>query len=225
MGRVGARKIPEWSLPERREQRRDRGREHADDDHEGAGRADMIHQSGDGLAEVHWHGDASTLGLLSAAVGMGVFGAALFLASRRSVLELAKWIALAPVFFGLAMVGFSFARSMWAAALLLTASGFALLLMTAAANTVLQSIVDEDKRGRIVSLYTTMVTGLAPVGGLLAGLLAEHVGAPIALRLAGLTCLAASAPVAVRFQRKQTIPPVATGAPLLTPAFVMAPDR
>jgi hypothetical protein len=61
MRRAGARKQPEWSLPERREQRRDRGREHADDDHEGAGRADMIHYSGDGLAEVQWHGDASTL--------------------------------------------------------------------------------------------------------------------------------------------------------------------
>jgi MFS family permease len=148
------------------------------------------------------NGDGPTLGLLSAAAGTGAFAAALLLASRRSVPELVKWIALAPAGFGSAMVAFSFATNMWTAALLLTATGFALLLMTAASNTILQTIVDEDKRGRVVSLYTMMVTGLAPVGGLLAGLIAVQTGAPLTLRLVGLACLAASVPVASRFFRK-----------------------
>jgi MFS family permease len=148
------------------------------------------------------NGEAPTLGFLSAAAGMGAFAAAIFLVTRRSVLDLARWIALTPPAYGLAMLSFSFASSMWAAALLLTATGFALLLMTAAANTVLQTIVDEDKRGRVVSLYTMMVTGLAPVGGLLAGLTAEHVGGPLTLRLAGLCCLAASVPVVLRYCRQ-----------------------
>ena len=73
------------------------------------------------------------------------------------------------------------------------------MLMTAAANTVLQTIVDDDKRGRVVSLYTMMVTGLAPVGGLVAGLLADRVGAAATLRLAGLVCGAGAATFAVVF--------------------------
>ena len=142
------------------------------------------------------HGAAGVLGFLSAAAGMGAFAAALFLVSRRSVLDLDKWIAAAPVLFGSALVAFSFASTLWAAALLLTATGFALLLMTAAANTVLQTIVDEDKRGRVVSLYSMMVTGLAPVGGLLAGLLADRMGAPLFTLCAstGVCCLAVAVP-------------------------------
>ena len=149
------------------------------------------------------HGAAEALGFLSAAAGLGAFTAALFLASRRSVPDLDRWIAAAPVLFGSALVAFSFANTMWAAALLLTTTGFALLLMTAAANTVLQTIVHEDKRGRIVSLYSMMVTGLAPVGGLLAGLVADRMGAAWTLRIAGLCCLAASVPFAVQFYRQQ----------------------
>ena len=76
--------------------------------------------------------------------------------------------------------------------------------MTAAANTVLQTIVAEDKRGRVVSFYTMMVTGLAPVGGLLAGLLADQVGAPLTLRWAGLACLLAAVPFALQSHRGRT---------------------
>jgi MFS family permease len=150
------------------------------------------------------HGAAGALGFLSAAAGTGALAAALFLASRRSVLDLDRWIAAAPVLFGSALVAFSFANTLWAAALLLTTTGFALLLMTAAANTVLQTIVDEDKRGRVVSLYSMMVTGLAPVGGLIAGLVADRIGAPYTLRIAGVCCLAASA----AFYRQRTVEPV-----------------
>ena len=85
---------------------------------------------------------------------------------------------------------------------LLVVTGFALLLMTAGANTVLQTIVDEDKRGRVVSLYTMMVTGLAPLGGLVGGFLAEHIGARLTLRWTGLACLAAALPFAIWFRRK-----------------------
>src|SRR5262249_41034234 len=112
---------------------------------------------------------------------------------RRSVLGLGRWISAATVLFGLGLLAFSFAGSLWAAAVLLTTTGFALLLLTAGANTLLQSIVAEDRRGRGLSLYTLDVTGLAPVGGLLAGLLADGVGAALTLRLAGLACLTAAA--------------------------------
>ena len=90
------------------------------------------------------HGDAATMALLSAAAGLGAFLAALFLAMRRDVGGLGKWIAMTPVGYGVAMVAFSFAGSLAAAAILLAATGFALLLMTAAANTILQTIVQEE---------------------------------------------------------------------------------
>jgi MFS family permease len=135
------------------------------------------------------HGDATTLALLSAAAGVGALLAALFLASRQSGHDLGKWIVAAPALFGLGMVAFSSVRNLWVSALFLTTTGFALLLTTAAANTALQTLVEDDKRGRVMSLYTMAVTGLAPVGGLIAGLLADWVGAADTLRLAGLTCL------------------------------------
>jgi MFS family permease len=146
-------------------------------------------------------GDAETLALLSAAAGVGAFVAALFLASRRSVHGLDKWIVAAPALFGVGMVAFSFANNPWVSSLLLSITGFALLLTTAAANTALQTIVDDDKRGRVMSLYTTAVTGLAPLGGLIAGLLAEQIGAGITLRVAGLACLGTWMAFAIYFLR------------------------
>ncbi len=145
------------------------------------------------------HGGATTLALLSAAAGTGAFAAALFLASRPSVAGLDRWVLTAPVVYGLGLLVFSFTGALWAAALLLATTGFALLLMTAGANTLLQTIVHEDKRGRVVSLYTLAVTGLAPLGGLLAGLLADRVGAALTLRLAGLACVIGAAVFALRF--------------------------
>jgi MFS family permease len=147
-------------------------------------------------------GGATTLALLSAAAGLGDFAAAVLLAARRSVRGLERWIVAAAGVFGPAMILFSFAGALWAAALLLGVTGFTLLLLTAAANTLLQTLVAEDKRGRVVSLYTMMVTGLAPVGGLLAGLLADRAGAAAALRLAGGLCVAAWVAFALPFRRR-----------------------
>jgi MFS family permease len=158
--------------------------------------------------------DGSTLGLLSAAAGVGAFTAALFLAWRPNVHSLGRWITLTPVAYGLGMLVFSFAGGLWAAALLLSVTGFSLLLMTAGANTVLQTLTDEDKRGRVVSLYTTMVNGVAPFGGLAAGAVADYVGAPLTLRLVGLACVTGALVFATRFPRLwRTCAPAA-------PAFV-----
>ncbi len=147
-------------------------------------------------------GGSSTLALLSGAAGFGAFAAAALLAARRSVGGLERWVVAGSGVFGLALVAFSFAGALWAAALLLSVTGFTLLLLTAAANTLLQTLADEDKRGRVVSLYTMMVTGLAPVGGLLAGLLADRVGAALALRLAGGACVLAWLVLAARSARR-----------------------
>jgi MFS family permease len=153
------------------------------------------------IASAVLHGDATTLGLLAAAAGSGAFTAAFYLASRRSVAGLDRWIIATPAVYGVGLVTFSFAGTLWSAALLLTITGFALLLMTAGANTLMQTIVAEDKRGRVMSLYTMAVTGLAPVGGLIAGMMADRIGAGATLRLAGLACVVGSVIFAVRFAR------------------------
>jgi MFS family permease len=87
-------------------------------------------------------------------------------------------------------------------------AGFALLLLMAASNTVLQTIVDESKRGRVMSLFTMAATGLAPLGGLLAGLLANQFGADATLRIAGLACVAVSLVFMAQYPRlrAQTLP-------------------
>jgi MFS family permease len=144
------------------------------------------------IASTVLEGNATTLAFLSSAAGLGAFAAALVLATLRNVEGLNKWIAVATTVFAVGMVALSFTGTLWVSALVLSVTGFALLLLTAGANTILQTMVTEDKRGRIVSLYTMMVTGLAPVGGLLAGWLSEQVGTPFTLRLMGVVCLVGS---------------------------------
>src|SRR5262249_50045142 len=144
-------------------------------------------------------GNGSTLGLLTASTGLGALAAAVFLATQRSVEGLGRCIVGATLVFSLGLLAFSIAGTVWVAGVLLTTTGFGLLLLTAGANTLMQMIVVEDKRGRVLSLYTMAVTGLAPVGGLIAGFVADRVGAAPTLRLAGLTCAAGAVVFAVRF--------------------------
>jgi MFS family permease len=148
------------------------------------------------------HGGAGTLALLAGAAGAGAFAAAVCLAWRCNVRGLDGWVSAAAAVYGLAMLVFTWTGSPLASALLLSATGFTLLLLTAGANTLLQTIAADDMRGRVVSLYTLAVTGLAPLGGLGAGLLADRVGVAATLRLAGLACVVGSAAFAVRLARR-----------------------
>ena len=138
------------------------------------------------------HGGADTLGLLTAAAGLGSLAAAVWLASRKGLPGLGKWTVLAPGVFGLGLVAFSFSEVLWLSVLLLLVAGFAMTVQAAASNTVLQTIVAEDKRGRVMSLYTMAFLGMAPLGSLLAGSLAEGIGAPNTVQLAGACCIGGS---------------------------------
>jgi MFS family permease len=153
------------------------------------------------VATAMLHGDSKTLGILTAATGAGALVGTLLLAARKSVVGLGKWIAATPALFGLGLVAFSCATSLWIAALFLAIAGFALLLLMAASNTVLQTIVDADKRGRVMSLFTMAVNGLAPIGGLLSGLLAYSAGAAITLRVAGAISILGSLLFALHYPR------------------------
>jgi MFS family permease len=135
------------------------------------------------------HGGPSTLGWLMAASGVGALAGALLLAARKSVLGLGKYIPLMAAAFGVGLAAFSFTRVTWLALLLMMVTGFGFMVQMAASNTVLQTIVDEDKRGRVMSFYMMAFMGTAPFGSLLAGSVAERIGAPHTLLFGGIGCV------------------------------------
>lgn len=135
------------------------------------------------------HGGPNTLGLLMAASGLGALSGALLLAARKSVLGLGKYIPLMAGAFGAGLIAFSFSRVLWLSLLLMVVTGLGFMVQMAASNTVLQTIVDEDKRGRVMSFYTMAFMGTAPFGSLLAGSVADKIGAPYTLLFGGLGCI------------------------------------
>ena len=134
-------------------------------------------------------GGPHTLGLMMAATGVGALAGALFLAARKTVLGLGKYIPLAAGIFGVGLVLFAMSRSLWFSLPLLVITGFGFINQLAVSNTLLQTIVDEDKRGRVMSFYVMAFMGTAPFGSLLAGSVAEHWGAPLTLMVGGVGCV------------------------------------
>jgi MFS family permease len=135
-------------------------------------------------------GGPNTLGLLMAASGVGALAGAMFLAARKSVLGLGTLIPLTAAAFGAGLIAFSFSRVLWLSLALMVVTGLGFMVQMAASNTVLQTIVDEDKRGRVMSFYTMAFMGTAPFGSLLAGSVADRIGAPHTLLFGGLGCIA-----------------------------------
>ena len=122
---------------------------------------------------------AELVGLFIGAVGLGAFIAAVGLARRPSVRGLGKWIGVAAVIAGVGAIGFGFSRWTWLSCLLMTMAGFGMFMTGATCNTILQTLVDEDKRSRVMSYYTMFFVGVAPIGHYLGGWVAEHIGAPL----------------------------------------------
>jgi MFS family permease len=135
------------------------------------------------------HGDAHTLGRLTAASGVGAILGALYPASRDSVLGFGRVLVLSTGLFSLGLVGLSYASHEGVAWLTLIGASGGMMVLSTVSNTVLQTIVDEEKRGRILSLYTMVFMGTAPVGSLVAGSMATHLTAPQMVRIGGLCCL------------------------------------
>ena len=134
-------------------------------------------------------GGAGTLGALMAGSGLGALVAALYLASRHTVVGLGRLIALGAGTFGIALGAIALSRSLLLSLPLMFAAGLGVMVQMAATNTILQTIVDEDKRGRVMSLYSMAIFGTTPFGSLLAGKLADHIGAPATLAMCGGLCL------------------------------------
>jgi MFS family permease len=140
-----------------------------------------------------FHGGPTTLGFLVAMSGVGALTGALYLAGRRSVVGLGRIIAATACLFGLGIIAFSFSRILWLSMIILLFSGFGMMVQMASSNTVLQTIVDEDKRGRVMSFYTMAFMGMSPFGSLLAGSLANKIGAPHTLLFGGACCIIGAA--------------------------------
>jgi len=137
-------------------------------------------------------GGPDTLGFLMAASGSGALLGAVFLASRKSVLGLGRMIFVAVLIFGSGIVIFSFSRVLVVSLLSLSLTGFGMMVHMASTNTILQTIVEDDKRGRMMSFFTLAFVGVAPFGSLLAGILAHQIGVPATLLLIGVLCFLAS---------------------------------
>jgi len=136
------------------------------------------------------HGGAHTLGFLMGAVGVGALISAYSLAVRPNVRGLLKMIPISSGIFGLALIVFGVSKIFWVSVLILLFCGFGMMQQMAASNTIIQTIVEEDKRGRVMSYYTAAFVGMAPFGSLLAGTLAASFGAASTVIVSGVCCLA-----------------------------------
>jgi len=135
------------------------------------------------------HGGSNTYGFLMGAAGFGALLGALFLASRDTVLKLGRIIPAAAIIFGSGLVLLSFSRIFPISLVLMIFIGLGLMLLAASSNTVLQTITDDDKRGRVMSFYTMAIMGTAPFGSLMAGWLAKAIGTPVTILAGGIATI------------------------------------
>ncbi len=135
------------------------------------------------------HGDSHTYGFLVAATGGGALAGVAFLAMRKSVLGLGRVISAALVIFGSSLAVFSFSRSVVLSTCILVLTGFGMITTMASCNTMVQTIVDEDMRGRVMSFYVMAVMGTAPLGSLIAGSVSSAIGAPATVLYGGILCI------------------------------------
>jgi MFS family permease len=134
-------------------------------------------------------GGPNTLGLLMTATGVGALAGTLYLASRHTVVGLGRRIAQAAMLFGVALIVFSTSATLWLSLAILPFAGAGFIVALAATNTVVQTVVPETLRGRVMSLYTVAFLGTAPIGSLMAGVAAERIGAQTTIAVGGTACL------------------------------------
>jgi MFS family permease len=147
------------------------------------------------------HGGARGLGILMSATGLGALGGALLLATRSSVRGLGRWVAIAAAGFGVSMGLFAFSPFFWLSTAFLVPTGGFMMLQMASSNTLLQAMVPDGLRGRVMALYSMMFMGMAPLGSLFAGVAADRLGAPAAVAVGAVVCLIGTAIFIVRLPK------------------------
>jgi MFS family permease len=136
------------------------------------------------------HGSSHTFGFMMAATGVGALVGSLYMASRKKIEGLEKLIPVAAFLFGAGLIAFSFSRNVYISLFLLLFTGLGMIFQMAASNTIIQTFVEENKRGRVMSFYTMAFVGTAPFGSIIAGWSANIIGAPYTLAIGGLLCIA-----------------------------------
>jgi MFS family permease len=139
------------------------------------------------------HGGPHTLGFLMASMGVGALVSALSLAARKSVLGLVRMIPIAAAVFGVGLIGFGLSHVFWLSMIMVLVAGMGMMQGMAGSNTIIQTVVSEDKRGRVMSYHTMAFVGMAPFGSLLAGAMARAIGAPSTVILSGAAVLLGAA--------------------------------
>ena len=135
------------------------------------------------------HGGARGLGILMGATGVGALLGALTLAAKTGVTGLGRWVAITCAGFGVSIILFSFSRHFWLSVALLLPAGFSMMLQMACSNTLIQTMVPDRLRGRVMAVYSMMFMGMAPIGALFGGALAHRVGAPTTIAVGGVACI------------------------------------
>lgn len=186
------------------------------------------------------HGGAGTQGFLIGASGLGALTAAIYLASRKSVLGLGRIIFSAAIVLGIGQIAFSFSTQLLFSLPILTVTGCCMMLLMASSNTLLQTIVEDDKRGRVMSLYSMAFLGVGPIGSLFGGTLANQIGAAGSVRVSGSLMILAGIVFAIRlpylrrlvrpiYQKAGILPlpaplPSAADSQTMLQALVVKPD-
>jgi len=147
------------------------------------------------------HGGAKALGTLMGATGIGALSGALIMASRSTLRGLGSWVAISATSFGACLIAFAFSRLYWLSIVLLVPVGFAMMIEMGSSNTLIQSMVPDRLRGRVMSVYSMMFMGMAPIGSLLAGAAADRLGAPWTVAAGGIVCMAAAGVFAIFLPR------------------------
>jgi MFS family permease len=153
------------------------------------------------IATKQLHGGANTLGFLMTASGVGALAGALYLAARRTVLGLGRAMYTAAMAFGAGLILFSLSHVLWLSLLILPIVGAGMMITMASTNTIVQTIIEEHLRGRVMAFYTMAFLGTAPIGSLLAGVVAERIGSEHTILLGGLGCVLAGGWFALRLPR------------------------
>ena len=135
------------------------------------------------------HGGARGLGILMGSTGVGALLGALTLALRAGIRGLGRWVAFACAGFGVTLFLFSFSRYFWLSTALLLPVGFSMMLQMACSNTLIQAMVPDQLRGRVMAVYSMMFMGMAPFGALLGGALADRLGAPVTVAIGAVACI------------------------------------
>jgi MFS family permease len=134
------------------------------------------------------HAGARGLGILMGISGAGALAGALLLASRQTVRGLGRWVAISAGTFSVLLIAFAYSRSFWLSAALLVPIGFFVMIQMGSSNTLIQSMTPDHLRGRVLAAYSMMLMGMAPIGALISGVLAEHIGAQATVAAGAVTC-------------------------------------